>query len=56
MKSGPTKTTIAGVTQAPRSFADFLLGKSTAKYNRTAQPKPAAFKPKPTSNGKGVGM
>ncbi len=62
--SGATSFTKNGVTgtTAPRSFADFVAGKSTTKYTRPAA-KPTqktvnkAFKSwGPTSNGKGVGM
>lgn len=69
IKSGPTKVTNAKgtMTTAPRSFADFLAGRSTTTYTRptkavkakTAKAKTAkakAYKPTgPTSNGIGVG-
>ena len=62
IKMSPTKFSVGGMTQQPRSFADFLTGKSTVNYNRPAKPAVTqktvnkTFKAKPVSNGKGVGM
>lgn len=65
IKSGPTKVTNSKgtMTTAPRSFADFLAGRSTTTYTRPAKVAKAiktkatkAYKPiGPTSNGIGVG-
>lgn len=61
--NGPTTITNAKgtMTTAPRSFMDYLKGKSTTTYTRPAKPTQKsvnkAFKSwGPTSNGKGVGM
>lgn len=65
VSNGSTSFTKNGVTgtTAPRSFADYLTGKSTTKYTRPTAKIPTqktvnkAFKSwGPTSNGKGVGM
>ena len=62
--NGPTTITNAQgtITRAPRSFADYLMGRSTATYSRpakqpTQQRVNKTFKSSgPTSNGIGVGM
>lgn len=62
--NGPTtiSNNKGSMTTAPRSFADFLAGRSTTIYTRPAKAvkakatKTKAFKPMgPTSNGIGVG-
>lgn len=61
IKTGKTTGGVAGIAREPRSFADYVAGKSTVKYTRPIKPTQEtvnkAFKSYgPTSNGKGVGM